>query len=158
MPLSIGQKAPDFALIDSDKKLHKLSAYQGKNVVLLFFPAAFTGVCTKEMCQTRDELTWYNGMDATVFGISVDMPFSLAKFKELNNINFTLLSDFNKEAISSFDVKYEEWVIGLKGVAKRSAFVIDKAGLVRYAQVLEQAGDYPDLEAVKKTLEQLNNN
>lgn len=156
MAVSIGHKAPEIILADTDKKMHKLSDYRGKNVVLLFFPAAFTGVCTREMCQTRDELSLYNAMNATVFGISVDMPFALGKFKELNNINFTLLSDFNKEAITAFDVKYEEWIAGLKGVAKRSAFVIDKEGMVRFAQVLEQAGDYPDLEGVKKVLSSLN--
>ncbi len=155
MSVTVGQNAPDFTLVDSDKNPHKLSDYRGKNVVLLFFPAAFTGVCTKEMCQTRDELSLYNDMNATVFGISVDMPFSLGKFKEVNNLNFTLLSDFNKEAITSFGVKYDEWISGLKGVAKRSAFVVDKEGTVRFAQVLEKAGDYPDLEGVKKTLSEL---
>lgn len=156
MAVNIGQKAPDFTLVDSDKNPHKLSDYKGKNVVLLFFPAAFTGVCTKEMCQTRDEIALYNNMNATVFGISVDLPFSLGKFKELNNINFTLLSDFNKEAINAFGVSYEEWIVGLKGVAKRSSFVIDKEGNVQFAQVLEKAGDYPDFEGVKKALSQLN--
>lgn len=155
MAISEGQKAPDFTLVDSDKKPHKLSDYRGKKVVLLFFPAAFTGVCTKEMCQTRDELFLYNNMDASVFGISVDLPFALGKFKELNNLNFTLLSDFNKEAISAFGIKYDEWIAGLKGVAKRSAFVIDKEGTVRFAHVLEQAGDFPDLDGVKRTLSEL---
>lgn len=155
MPIQAGQQAPDISLVDSDKKMHRLSEYRGKNVVLLFFPAAFTGVCTKEMCQTRDELSFYNDVNASVFGISVDLPFALAKFKELNQINFTLLSDFNKEAISAYQVKYDEWIAGLKGVAKRSAFVIDKNGIVQFAQVLEQAGDFPDLEGVKKTLSSL---
>ncbi len=155
MVLTIEQKAPDFTLVDSDNNPRKLSDYRGKNVVLLFFPAAFTGVCTTEMCQTRDELSLYSDMNATVFGISVDMPFSLGKFKEVNNLNFILLSDFNKEAITSYGIKYEEWIFGLKGVAKRSTFVIDKEGTVRFAQVLEKAGDYPDLEGVKKTLSEL---
>ena len=91
-------------------------------------------------------------MNAVVFGISVDGPFSLGKFKELNNLDFTLLSDFNKEAITAFGVKYDEWILGLKGIAKRSSFVIDKEGVVQFAQVLEQAGDFPDLEGVKQTL------
>lgn len=156
MAITVGEKAPDFTLVDTEKKMHRLSDYRGKNVVLLFFPAAFTGVCTKEMCQTRDELFFYNGIDAVVFGVSVDLPFALGKFKELNQINFPLLSDFNKEAISSFGIMYGTWVLGLKGVAKRSAFVVDKTGVVRFAQVLEEAGDFPDLEGVKKCLTELN--
>ncbi len=155
MSVSVGQAAPDFNLVDSEKNPHKLSSYKGKNVVLLFFPAAFTGVCTKEMCATRDELAMYNNMNAVVFGISVDMPFSLAKFKEVNNLNFTLLSDFNKEAITAYGIKYEEWIVGLKGVAKRSTFVIDGDGIIKHAEVLEVAGDYPNLEAVKSALESL---
>ncbi|MEW6468369.1 MAG: peroxiredoxin [Bacteroidota bacterium] len=153
MKVTVGSKAPDFELPDSDKKMHKLSDYKGKNVVLLFFPAAFTGVCTKEMCQSRDDLSFYNNMNAVVLGVSVDMPFTLAKFKELNNLNFTLLSDFNKEAITAYGVKYDNWSVGLKGVAKRSVFVIDKEGVVRHAEILENAGDYPNFDAVKKALE-----
>ena len=155
MSVTIGQHAPDFTLVDSEKNPHKLSDYRGKNIVLLFFPAAFTGVCTKEMCATRDELSLYNDMNAVVFGISVDMPFSLAKFKEVNNLNFTLLSDFNKEAITAYGIKYEEWIVGLKGVAKRSTFVIDADGIVKHVEVLEVAGDFPNLDAVKSTLETL---
>ena len=98
MAIEIGQPAPLFSLKDSDKNLVNLADYKGRNVVLLFFPAAFTGTCTKELCQTRDELSFYNDLNATVFGISVDMPFTLAKYKEMNNYNFALLSDFNKEA------------------------------------------------------------
>ncbi len=155
MAISAGQKAPDFILFDSDKKSHRLSDSLGKNIVLLFFPAAFTGVCTKEMCQTRDELSFYTDLNAEVFGISVDLPFALGKFKEVNNLNFSLLSDFNKEVITAYGVKFDEWILGLKGVAKRSVFVIDKSGMVRFAQVLENAGDYPDLEAVKKSLSEI---
>lgn len=152
MAIKIGQKAPGFNLPDQDKNMVSLEGLKGKNVVLLFFPAAFTGVCTKEMCQTRDELTFYNGMNAKVFGISVDMPFSLGKFKELNGITFPLLSDFNKETISAYDIKIEEFVAGLKGVSKRASFVIDKEGTVVFAEVLPNAGDYPDFEGIKKAL------
>ena len=98
MKLELGKPAPDFKLVDSDKQTVSLSDLKGKNVVLLFFPAAFTGICTKELCQTRDEMSFYNDLNATVLAISVDLPFTLAKFKEDNNYNFTLLSDFNKEA------------------------------------------------------------
>lgn len=155
MKITTGQKAPLFELPDSDKNIVKLADYKGKNVVLLFFPAAFTGVCTKEMCQTRDELSFYNNMNAQVFGISVDMPFTLGKFKSDQNLNFPLLSDFNKEACSAYGCMYDVWSVGLKGVAKRSSFVIDKEGIIRFAQILEVAGDYPDFEGIKKALESL---
>jgi peroxiredoxin len=152
MKTEIGQKAPEFTLVDSDKKTVSLADFKGKNVVLLFFPAAFTGVCTKELCQTRDELSFYNDLNAVVLGISVDLPFTLAKFKELNNYNFTLLCDFNKEVITAYDVVCAEWILGLKGVSKRSTFVIDKEGIIRHKEVLESAGDYPNFDAVKATL------
>jgi|SRR6185312_3084662 len=152
---TVGQKAPNFELPDQDKKMVTLDSFKGKNVVLLFFPAAFTGVCTKEMCQSRDELSFYNNMNAQVLGVSVDMPFTLAEFKKANNLNFPLLSDFNKDAITAYGVKYDTWSVGLKGVAKRSSFVIDKEGVVRFAEVLEVAGDYPNFDGIKKTLEGL---
>jgi peroxiredoxin len=152
MKTEVGQKAPSFTLYDTDKKKVSLEDYKGKNVVLLFFPAAFTGVCTKELCQTRDELSYYNDVNAVVLGISVDLPFALGKFKEFNNYNFTLLTDFNKEAIEAYDVVCSEWILGLKGVSKRSVFVIDKDGIIRHKEVLENAGDYPDFDAVKKVL------
>lgn len=155
MKIEPGQKAPLFTLPDSDKKMVSLADQKGKNVVLLFFPAAFTGTCTKELCQTRDELSFYNDLNATVFGISVDMPYSLAKFKELNNYNFSLLSDFNKEASTAYGSIYELWNLGLKGVSKRASFVIDKDGVVRYAEVLENASDYPNFDAIKATLTKL---
>jgi glutaredoxin-dependent peroxiredoxin len=155
MAATVGQKAPEFQLVDQDKNTVTLSSLKGKNVILLFFPAAFTSVCTKEMCQTRDELSFYNGMDAHVFGISVDMPFTLAKYKADNNLNFPMLSDFNKEASTAYGCLYENWILGLKGVSKRSSFVIDKEGVVRFAQILENANDYPDFEGIKKTLESL---
>ena len=153
MKVVIGQNAPDFNLPDQDKNMVMLSALKGKNIVLLFFPAAFTGTCTKELCQTRDDISFYNGMNAQVYGISVDMPFSLNKFKAEQNINFPLLSDFNKEASNNYGSIYHDWILGLKGVSKRSAFVIDKSGIVRYEEVLEDATKIPDFEAIKKTLE-----
>ncbi len=155
MKIEIGQKAPSFTLVDSDKNKVSLEDFKGKNVVLLFFPAAFTGVCTKELCQTRDELSFYNDVNAVVLGISVDMPFTQAKFKELNNYNFALLSDFNKEVSTAYDVLCSDWVLGLKGVSKRSTFVIDKDGIIRHKEVLENAGDYPDFDAAKAALTKL---
>ena len=155
MALNVGEIAPLFSLKDSDKNLVSLADSKGKNVVLLFFPAAFTGTCTKELCQTRDELSFYNDLNATVYGISVDMPFTLAKFKELNNYNFTLLSDFNKEVCSAYGCMYSEWIHGLKGVAKRSSFVIDKDGIIRHSEILESANDYPNFDAIKNALSAL---
>ncbi len=156
MKLQVGQTAPPFSIIDSDKNKVSLDSFKGKNVVLLFFPAAFTGTCTKELCQTRDELALYNNLNATVLGISVDMPFSLAKFKELNNYNFLLLSDFNKEATTAYGTLYTEWIAGLKGVSKRASFVIDKEGIIRHIEILENAGDYPNFDAIKEVLAKLN--
>jgi len=155
MPISVGQKAPNFNLPDQDKNMVSLEAQKGKNVVLLFFPAAFTGVCTKEMCQTRDELSLYNGFNAAVYGISVDMSFSLGKFREANQINFSLLSDFNKETITAYDIWNENFAVGFKGVAKRASFVIDKEGTIVFAEVLPNPGDYPNFDGIKKTLESL---
>ena len=152
MNIHIGQQAPDFSLYDSDKQKVTLSDYRGKNVLLLFFPAAFTSVCTQELCSTRDNIALYNNANAQVFGISVDMPFTLAKFKEYQKLNFPLLSDFNKEASTAYDCLYETFATDLRGVSKRSAFVIDKDGIVRYAEVLEKASDLPDFAAIQKTL------
>ncbi len=155
MAITVGQKAPNFNLPDQDKNMHSLESEKGKNVVLLFFPAAFTGVCTKEMCETTSDLAFYGGLNANVYGISVDMPFSLGKFREVNGIKFPLLSDFNKETITAYDVRNENFSVGLKGVAKRASFVIDKEGVVRFAEVLPAPGDYPNFEGIKKTLESL---
>jgi len=155
MSATVGQKAPDFQLPNQDKNMVTLSASKGKNVVLLFFPAAFTSTCTKELCQTRDELSFFGNLNAEVYGISVDMPFTLAKFRADNNLNFSLLSDFNKEAITAYGCKYDTWILGLKGVAKRSSFVIDKEGIIRFAEILENASDYPNFDGIKKALEEL---
>lgn len=150
--IQTGQQAPDFSLYDSDKQKVTLSDYKGKNVLLLFFPAAFTSVCTQELCSTRDNIALYTKANAQVFGISVDMPFSLAKFKEEQKLNFPLLSDFNKEASTAYGCLYETFAVDLRGVSKRSAFVIDKDGIVRYAEVLEKASDQPDFTAIQATL------
>lgn len=156
MFVKIGEKAPSFTLYSSDKEQVALENFQGKNVVLLFFPLAFTSVCTAEMCTMRDDIGNYEGLNAQVLAISVDSPQTLHRFKQDQNLNFTLLSDFNKEVSRSYGVLYEEFVLGMKGVSKRSAFVIDKEGIVRYAEVLESAGNLPNFEAIKGTLSQLN--
>jgi peroxiredoxin len=152
MAIQTGQEAPDFSLFDSAKNKVTLTDYRGKNVLLLFFPVAFTSVCTTELCNIRDGISFYNDSNAQVFGISVDPLFSLAKFKEEQLLNFPLLSDFNKEASTAYDTIYEKWSYDMKGVSKRSAFVIDKDGIVRYAEVLESTADMPNFEAINKTL------
>ncbi len=150
--LQIGDKAPDFSLRASDKSLVSLKEQRGQNVVLLFFPFAFTGVCTKEMCEMRDSIGEYEKLNARILAISVDSPFTLDKWKQEQGFNFPLLSDFNKTVSKKYDVLYKEFAFGLKGVSKRSAFVIDKEGVVRYAEVLENAGEIPNFAEVKKAL------
>jgi peroxiredoxin len=155
MSLKAGDKAPSFKLIDSDKNEVSLSNYAGKNLIIHFFPASFTGVCTTQLCTVRDAISMYHNDKCDVVAISVDLPFTLAKFKELQNLNFTLLSDFNKEASTAYGAIYENWILGLKGVSKRSAFVVDGNGTIQYAEVLESAGDLPNFAAINETLERL---
>lgn len=154
--LHIGDKAPDFTLRASDKTKVSLQDFRDQHVVVLFFPAAFTGVCTKELCAMRDGLAVYQGLNAQVLAISVDSLWALQKWKEEQGFNFPMLSDFNKTASKKYDVLYKEFIFEMKGVSKRSAFVIDKEGIIRYAEVLDNAGELPDFQAVKKTLESLN--
>jgi peroxiredoxin len=155
MAIQIGQSAPDFTLFDSDKNPVQLSAQQGNNVLLLFFPQSFTGVCTKELCSIRDNIALYNDAHAKVFGLSVDSVFTLGKFKEEQQLNFPLLSDFNKKVSELYDTIYHDWILDMKGVSKRSAFVIDRKGVVQYAEVLESAGDIPDFEKINAKLKEL---
>ncbi|MEM1357903.1 MAG: redoxin domain-containing protein [Bacteroidota bacterium] len=152
MALKAGDKAPLFTLHASDTSEVSLSDYAGRNVIVLFFPLAFTGVCTEEMCTMRDALADYNGMNTDVVAISVDSPFTLAKFKESENLNFPLLSDFNKDVSRQYGALYDTFVLGMEGVSKRSAFVVDAEGIIRYAEVLESAGDLPNFAAIKETL------
>ena len=156
MPLAIGQPAPDFLLYSSDKQPVRLSELRGQNVLLLFFPLAFTSTCTAELCSVRDDLTSYDNMNATVFGISVDAPQTLARFKSELGLNFTLLSDFNKEASTDHNAIYEVFSVGLKGVSKRAAFIIDAEGTLRYAEVLENASELPNFDKIRAILTNLN--
>lgn len=156
MPVETGQTAPDFTLFDTEKKQVTLSELKGQPVLILFFPLAFTSVCTAELCSVRDNISWYNTLNAKVLGISVDSLQTLGRFKEDQQLNFTLLSDFNKEASAAYGSIYETFAFNMKGVSKRSAFVIDKEGIVRYAEVLENAGEVPDFEKIRATLESLN--
>lgn len=155
--MSISQQAPDFSLYNSEKEKVNLSDFKGnKNVLLLFFPMAFTGVCTAELCAVRDDIARYNDANAQVLGISVDSVFTLEKFKEEQKYNFPLLSDFNKEVSVAYDSIYESFTpMMMKGVSKRAAFVIDKEGIIQYEEVLESAGDTPNFTAINDKLESL---
>lgn len=155
MAIITGQTAPDFSLFSSERQEITLSSQRGHAVVLLFFPLAFTSVCTAELCGVRDNLSWYDQVNAKVFGISVDSPQTLARYKEDQGFNFTLLSDFNKEVSRAYGSIYEQFGMNMRGVSKRSAFVIDKEGVVRYAEVLENAGEQPDFGKIRATLESL---
>ena len=152
MALQVGDKAPDFKLFSSELKEVNLSDYKGRKLVIHFFPMAFTSTCTEQLCTMRDTFGYYEGMNADVVGVSVDSPFTLAKFKEEQFYQFPLLSDFNKEASQAYQSFYEEFVFNLKGVSKRAAFVIDEEGNIAYAEVLENAGDLPDYDAIKQAV------
>ncbi|MDN5204443.1 redoxin domain-containing protein [Fulvivirgaceae bacterium BMA10] len=152
MALKIGDKAPSFKLVNTEKKEISLEDFKNKDLVILFFPMAFTGTCTTELCTIRDDIGNYSNINADVVAISVDSPFSLGKFKEEQNLNFDLLSDFNKETSSAYGAIYEEFVLGLKGVSKRSAFVVDGEGTIKYAEVLETPTDLPNFDAIKAAL------
>jgi peroxiredoxin len=148
MSLQPGSPAPQFTLVSSDKQQVSLSDFKGKKVVIHFFPLAFTGTCTKQLCTMRDNFEYYESLDAVVLGISVDSPFVLAKFKESINLQYELLSDFNKKVSAAYGALYEEFILGLKGVSKRAAFVIDEEQIIVYAEVLEKATDLPDFDAI----------
>lgn len=152
MALQVGQKAPDFTLFNTEKQEVKLSEQKGQNVLLLFFPLAFTSVCTAELCSVRDSLKIYESLKAKPFGISVDSLHTLKKFKEEQHLNFELLSDFNREVSNAYGAIYETFGYGMRGVSKRAAFVIDENGIIQYAEVLDNAGLQPNFEAIKETL------
>jgi len=151
----IGEKAPSFTLFDTQKKKVSLEDYKGKNVLLLFFPLAFTSVCTAELCGVRDNIAVYQNTDAAVLGISVDSLYTLAKFKEEQNLNFPLLSDFNKTVSSVYGSLYPIFSYEMEGVSKRSAFIIDKEGVIQYEEILEKAGEQPNFEAIQAILRKL---
>ncbi|MEI8059476.1 MAG: redoxin domain-containing protein [Ferruginibacter sp.] len=155
MAIEIGQTAPEFSLFDTEKNKISLSSFKGKNVLILFFPQAFSGICTKELCAIRDDISRYNNSNAEVVGISVDSVFTLGKFKEEQQYTFPLLSDFNKEVSTLYGAIYTDWILDMKGVSKRSAFIIDKMGTIKYAEVLESAGDLPNFELINQILDQL---
>ena len=147
MSVDVGSKAPDFTLTNQDRQPVTLSGQRGKPVVLAFFPAAFSSVCTKELCTFRDSMAKLGQAKAEVYGISVDTFFTLKAFQDHEKLTFPLLSDFNKQVIRDYGV-FNEDMIGLKGIAKRAVFVIDKDGIVRHREVLEDARNEPDYEKV----------
>lgn len=157
MALSIGQKAPGFTLYNTEKKSVSLNDFTGKkNVLLLFFPLAFTSTCTKELCDVRDDTSTYENDHVQVLGISVDSTYVLAKYKEEQHLNYPLLSDFNKEVSALYETIYPSFgIMDMRGVSKRSAFIIDKQGVIQYLEVLENAGQLPNFEAIRDQLKRL---
>lgn len=155
MALEVGTKAPDFTLksknADGLQEVTLSDNFGKGKTVLLFFPLAFTSVCIDELCSVRDSLADYNDLGATVYGISVDSPFTQEVFSQQNNLNFSLLSDFNKEASTAYDVLFED-LIGLKGVSKRSAFVIDADGVIQFSSSSDDPTVLPDFDAIKAAL------
>jgi peroxiredoxin len=153
MAVRVGDKAPDFTLVDTDKKARSLSEFLGKKTVLAFFPGAFTGVCTKEMCTFRDSMSRFNELNAQVVGISVDAPFSNKAFAAQNNLQFPILSDYGRSAVKAYGIVLDDFA-GLTGysTAKRSVFVLDKGGVVRYAWVTDNPGVEPNYDEVSKSL------
>jgi glutaredoxin-dependent peroxiredoxin len=154
MALQVGQPAPDFTLKSNKMEDVKLSGLRGNKVLLLFVPLAFTGVCTKELCSMRDELKEYEGLNCKVFGVSTDSPFALDAWAKEQGYQFPLLSDYNKTTARDYEALYDN-LMGFQGVCKRSAFVIDREGVVRYAEVLADARNLPNFEAIKGCLQQL---
>lgn len=150
-----GMTAPGFSLFDSEKNLINLADYRSKkNVLLLFFPLAFTSTCTSELCSVRDNLTTYQNEHTEVFGISVDSVYCLAAYKDQYNLNYTLLSDFNKVASKEYEILYDSFSkMKMEGVGKRAAFIIDKEGVIQYSEVLEDANLVPDFTQIEKVLQ-----
>ena len=155
MAIAAGSRAPAFKLYNTDRKEISSDDLAGKTIVLHFFPAAFTGVCTEQVCSSRDDLSFYNDLGAVVIGISVDMPFSLKAFKEKHNINFELLSDFNKRMIHEYDMYHCNFICDLKGVAKRGVVVIDKNGTIAYSEETTTTGTQVNFTALKEALSKL---
>jgi glutaredoxin-dependent peroxiredoxin len=154
MPIDVGTKAPDFTLVDQDRTPVTLSASFGKPIVLAFFPAAFSSTCTAELCSFNNRMAALNALSAQIYGISVDTFFALKAFRDSQHLTFPLLSDFNKEVIRLYDVVFEN-MIGLKALAKRAVFVIDKDGIIRHRQVVEDARNEPDYDQMFAVLSSL---
>jgi peroxiredoxin len=147
MSVDVGAAAPDFTLMNQDREPVTLSASRGTPVVLAFFPGAFSATCTAELCTFNDNMARLNAARAQVYGISVDTFFALKAFRDAQHLAFPLLSDFNKEVIARYGVVNPD-MIGLKNIAKRAVFVLDREGVVRYREVLEDARNEPAYEKV----------
>ncbi|MCK4952865.1 peroxiredoxin [Candidatus Bathyarchaeota archaeon] len=156
MELMVGNKAPNFVLVDIERKPRQLSEFQGKKLVLAFFPGAFTSICTKQMCTFRDSMARFNELEAQVVGISVNDPFSNMAFAEKNMLTFPLLSDYNREVVKLYGVELKDFA-GLKGysAAQRSVFVLDKNGFIRYKWISKDLGVEPNYEEIEERLEQM---
>ncbi len=155
MSAAVGDRAPDFTLTNQDRTPVTLSEELKKGpVVLAFFPAAFSGTCTKEMCTFRDSMSQLNGMSANVLGISTDTFFSLKAWADAERFTFPLLSDYNKTVINEYGVVNPD-MIGLKNIAKRATFVIDRSGTIRYREVLDDARNEPDYGKIRQALSAL---
>ena len=155
MAAEVGGKAPDFTLVNGDREPVKLSAQIGSgNIILLFFPGAFSSVCTKEMCTVRDSMSQFGRLGAQVYGISTDTFFTLKAWGDQQKLGFPLLSDYNKEAIRAYDVVNPD-MVGLKNIARRAVIAIDRGGVIRYREVLEDARNEPDFEKLKAALKVL---
>ena len=155
MATQVGESAPAFKLKNTDLEEVSLADFSGRKVVLLFVPLAFSGPCTQELCDISAGINAYDDLGAQVLGISVDSPFSLKAWAEKEGITIPLLSDFNKEVSAAYGAQFED-LLGFKGVAKRSAFVVDGAGVVRFASVSDDPKQLPDFEAIKACLQSLN--
>jgi glutaredoxin-dependent peroxiredoxin len=155
MAINVGSKAPEFTLVDTEKKPRSLSEFRGRNVVLAFYPGAFTGVCTKEMCTIRDSMTKFGELNTQVIGISVDAPFATTAFAAQNNLQFPLLSDYSRTVIKQYCGVHEDFA-GLKGytASKRAVFIVDGNGIVQYAWISENPGVEPDYDAISRNLKQ----
>lgn len=151
----VGEKAPAIQLVATDLKQITWDDYIGKNVVLLFFPLAYTSTCTKEMCETQNDLSIYQNLEAEVIGISVDSPFVLKKFSDDYHLHFKMASDFNRFTTLQYQISFEGNFSGMTGFSRRAAFVVDKNGIVQYAEVVTTPGTLPDFNAIKQVLQAL---
>lgn len=156
MSAEVGQKAPDFTMVGTDLKAVSLADFAGKNIVLAFYPAAFTGVCQKELCTFRDQLNDFTGANTAVVGVSVDSPFANKEFAAKHGLNFPLLSDITRDVIRQYDVVFND-LAGVKGftVAKRAVFVVDKQGVVRYRWVAPEPKVEPNYAEVASAVKKL---
>jgi peroxiredoxin len=154
--VEVGQKAPNFKLIDKDKNTVTLDNYKGKNLIIFFFPAAWTGTCTKEICSVQEDFNQYSKLNTQVIGVSTDTHWALKRFAEDYKIEYPLLSDFNKVAIKDYGVEFPDLFAGVyHGVAKRATIVIDETGVIRFVDVVPNIGDVPNMDVIKDALTQL---